>query len=625
MTADKLRLLLWVLVAVPAFGQTQVPPFELERLTLNPAGRSGLVVGGADLLEQRTLRVSLTGHYEHDPLVFLGEGNQRLGAVVGGRATAHLAAAFGLTRWLEAGLSLPVVLWQGGASGLDTVGVAPPASTVLGTPWLQARAGLLSQEQGAPVDLALTAMLGLPVGSGAGLTRDEGVSFVPRLGAGRRLNGFVRAAAELGAWLRPTQPLSPGNAAAADQVGSELDLGLGATTLGEGLRGEASLRLLFPLTRQPVSAELLLGARYPLGGVELYALAGPGFGRTPGTPAFRVLLGAAWGWAPAKPKACVEGTPYALESCPDLDLDGDGVKNAADRCPRVKGLAGTAGCPDADGDGLADDADACPAEPGSAARKGCPQKDTDGDGLFDEEDACPAETGPAARKGCPPKDADKDGVLDEDDACPAEPGPAEKRGCPPKDSDGDGVLDEADACPAEPGDVRYAGCPPKDADKDGVEDADDNCKTEPGPKENQGCPAKTKQLVVITREKLVIKDRVYFDVAKATIQKRSFPLLDQVAKILKEHDEVRRVVVEGHTDSQGKADYNRKLSQGRAESVKAYLVKQGVGPERLEAKGYGPDRPIADNKAAAGRELNRRVEFVISTPEKSESKTIEVP
>jgi outer membrane protein OmpA-like peptidoglycan-associated protein len=74
------------------------------------------------------------------------------------------------------------------------------------------------------------------------------------------------------------------------------------------------------------------------------------------------------------------------------------------------------------------------------------------------------------------------------------------------------------------------------------------------------------------------------------------------------------VLVEGHTDSTGKYESNIKLSERRAEAVRTYLVKKGVQPDRLEAKGFGPDRPVADNKTAAGREANRRVEFVLVQP-----------
>ncbi|MBL8918803.1 MAG: OmpA family protein [Myxococcaceae bacterium] len=607
-----------LLCSSSVLAQATLPGFELERLLLNPSAKGGMLVGGADLLDERQLRIGLLGHYEHDPLVFVSSTGERLSTVVGSRVTAHLTGGYGITKWLEVGLQVPVVLWQGGARNLEQLGLTTAPTTVLGTPYLQARVRFLAQERGAPLDLGLTAMVGFPFGSAAGLTRDDTVTFIPRIGAGRVFGDWLRVSAELGGWVRPSQQLST----AGERLGSQLDLGVGATTLGEKLRGELSVRTVFPVTQQPVSAEIMAGARYPVGPIELHALAGPGIGRIPGTPLFRVLLGASWAWPASK---CVEGKPYTLQDCPDLDLDGDGVKNAADSCPTVKGRVETAGCPDRDADGVVDETDQCPDVPGPKERKGCPPKDTDKDGLLDEVDECPTVPGPKERKGCPPKDSDADGVLDEVDACPTEPGPAERKGCPLKDSDGDGLMDDVDACPNEKGDLRYKGCPPTDQDKDGVEDAEDNCRTEPGPKENQGCPVAKKQLVIITKDKLVIKDRVYFDTAKATIQARSFPLLNQVATILKEHTEVQGVVVEGHTDSRGPAEYNRKLSQDRAESVKAYLVKQGVAGSRLDAKGYGPDRPVADNKTDKGRELNRRVEFVIVTEEKTQLKAIEVP
>ena len=73
-----------------------------------------------------------------------------------------------------------------------------------------------------------------------------------------------------------------------------------------------------------------------------------------------------------------------------------------------------------------------------------------------------------------------------------------------------------------------------------------------------------------------------------------------------------KVEVGGHTDSQGNDNFNLKLSQNRANSVRAYLIKQGVAPDRMTAKGYGENVMIADNRTADGRAQNRRVEFVIT-------------
>jgi outer membrane protein OmpA-like peptidoglycan-associated protein len=572
-----------------------VPSFELERLRLNPGARDGLLVGGGDLLPKDDLRVSLTAHYEHDPLVYRAADGTVLATVVGSRFTMHLAGAWSPTKWLELALQLPFVAYQGNSRGLSDVAVTAPAGFALGTPYLQARAGLLREADGQPLDLALGMAVGLPLGSEAALTRDPTVTVPLSVGAGKVFGKLVRVGVDLGATLRGGQSLSPDNPNARDTLGSQLDVGVGASTLGPGLRGELSVRSAIPFTNAPAGTELMLGARYPLGGFELFALAGPGFGRLPGTPVFRLLVGAAWlgGKKPA-PATCVEGTPYVLAECPGLDLDGDGVQNAADACPDVPGTAQTKGCPDGDGDGVVDSADECPAVKGPAALRGCP--DGDGDGVVDSVDECPTEAGPVERRGCPVKDSDGDGVLDEADACPAVPGAVERQGCPVPDTDGDGVADDVDNCP------KVKGVP-----------------------ENQGCPQKEKQLVIITREKLVIKDKVYFDTGKSKIQPRSFPLLNQIARILIEHPDVKRVVVEGHTDSQGSAAANRALSQARAEAVKKYLVQRGVEAARLEARGYGPDRPVADNGTAAGREQNRRVEFVIATEEKVETHPVEAP
>lgn len=242
-------------------------------------------------------------------------------------------------------------------------------------------------------------------------------------------------------------------------------------------------------------------------------------------------------------------------------------------------------------------------------------RDDDADGVKNEDDACPTEAGPAERKGCPVKDADQDGVEDAADTCPTEAGPAERQGCPVKDTDQDGFVDEQDACPAEAGLAELRGCPAKDSDGDTVSDHLDNCPTEKGVATNAGCPAAQKQMVAIQADKVEIKEQVFFATGNAVIQKRSFALLDQVAKVLQQHPEVEKLSIEGHTDDRGNAENNRKLSLARAEAVKNHLVSRGVEASRLEAKGLGSDRPIAANTSPKGRATNRRVEFIIVPPE----------
>ena len=118
--------------------------------------------------------------------------------------------------------------------------------------------------------------------------------------------------------------------------------------------------------------------------------------------------------------------------------------------------------------------------------------------------------------------------------------------------------------------------------------------------------------VILTPSNIAISDKVQFETGKADLKPVSHSLLDEVVAVMKDNPQIEIVEVEGHTDSTGSADLNRKLSQARAESVIKYLVSKGIKKGRLEPKGYGPDRPIADNNEEAGRDANRRVEFFIA-------------
>ena len=129
--------------------------------------------------------------------------------------------------------------------------------------------------------------------------------------------------------------------------------------------------------------------------------------------------------------------------------------------------------------------------------------------------------------------------------------------------------------------------------------------------DTDGCPDEGKVLVNLTSTKIEILDKVFFNSGKATIQNKSFALLDQVGTVLRNHAELTRVRVEGHTDDQGKDDANLTLSQARADAVTQYLVDHGIDAVRLEATGFGETRPAVAAQTGSAREQNRRVEFVI--------------
>ena len=121
-------------------------------------------------------------------------------------------------------------------------------------------------------------------------------------------------------------------------------------------------------------------------------------------------------------------------------------------------------------------------------------------------------------------------------------------------------------------------------------------------------PAKAR----VTREKIEILEKVYFDTNKASIRPESFELLDDVADILESNPDIRRIHVEGHTDSRGSASYNKKLSDKRAKAVRQYLIDRKITPDRIDATGYGEERPVDDRNVSEAWDQNRRVEFVIT-------------
>jgi outer membrane protein OmpA-like peptidoglycan-associated protein len=230
--------------------------------------------------------------------------------------------------------------------------------------------------------------------------------------------------------------------------------------------------------------------------------------------------------------------------------------------------------PDRDRDGLPDTSDRCPDEP----------EDFDG---FDDTD------------GCPDPDNDQDGVLDAADRCPLQAedldGFEDTDGCPDPDNDQDGVLDTADRCPLEPGSAEYQGClPPPPV---------------PAPAPAPAPPPPTR--AAIKDDRIEITESFLFALNRAELDLASQPLVDDIASLLVTHPEIELVVVEGHTDSTGSANHNRKLSHRRAETVVRALVASGVAQERLRSEGFGPDRPLVPNTDNDSRAQNRRVELRI--------------
>jgi len=274
----------------------------------------------------------------------------------------------------------------------------------------------------------------------------------------------------------------------------------------------------------------------------------------------RLALGIGFSYPGRRSAATGGGEPGTVRVLPPPDDDADGVANSVDACPNTR-----PGTP-VDGRG-------CP----------LPPPDDDGDGVPNAVDACPSTARGVAvdGRGCPlpPADDDKDGVPNPSDVCPNTPAGAkvDGRGCPlpPPDADGDGVPDSADLC------ANTARGTAVDV---------------------TGCPA------IFSGGKSLVLQGVSFASGALTLLPASRPALDEVAKMLLDNPTVK-VEVGGHTDRTGTEAQNARISLGRANAVRTYLVSKGVPADRMTTKGYVSSKPIAPNNTAAGRASNRRVEL----------------
>jgi outer membrane protein OmpA-like peptidoglycan-associated protein len=218
-------------------------------------------------------------------------------------------------------------------------------------------------------------------------------------------------------------------------------------------------------------------------------------------------------------------------------------------------------------------------------------------------------------------DRDNDGVLDLNDQCIDVPEDRDdfqdSDGCPEADNDGDGIFDREDGCPniAEDKDGFQDddGCLDDDNDQDGVLDVNDKCPLEPetlnGEQDDDGCP--DKGLIVMEDDRIVLEERVLFDVQRARVKSSAIPVLEAIVRLCRQHPEWRKVRVEGHADARGDAAQNQELSEHRAANVRAALIKLGMETELVTAEGYGSTRLLTRGTEEEDHRRNRRVEFAV--------------
>jgi OOP family OmpA-OmpF porin len=179
----------------------------------------------------------------------------------------------------------------------------------------------------------------------------------------------------------------------------------------------------------------------------------------------------------------------------------------------------------------------------------------------------------------------------------------------PKDDDNDGVINMNDRCPTSPAGVTVdsRGCE-IDSDKDGVKDSVDQCLATPA-----GAKVDSKGCRIMLAEDVSIRLNVKFANNSNVVSNEYHQEISKVATFMKQYPDTR-VVIEGHTDSRGSANYNQQLSQKRATAVMQYLIDNfSISSARVSSIGKGEETPIADNNTAEGRATNRRVQAEIKT------------
>jgi outer membrane protein OmpA-like peptidoglycan-associated protein len=576
-----------LLLAPTASAQAQ-KGFVLDRFDPSERGSEWFVLDSLDLRGHLRPSVGVVGSWAKNPLVVYDLDGNYVSSLVEHQVFVHPGASLVLWNRMRAAISMPIALYQTGEPATIRTKSYSAPSAAAGDLRIAADARVLG-EHGGPITGALGVALYLPTGSRANYTSDGYVRFMPRATVAGDIAMFTYSA-RVGYHYRALTEKFERN-----PLGSELAFGVAAgvrladrkLVVGPELYASSVLDTRSFLKRRGTPVEALIGAHYTISDFRFGAGFGPGLSRGWGTPEARAFLSAEW-------------TPSSSD-----DTDEDGIPNSDDACPSTFGVRTT-----------------------DPKTNGCPPKlveppppsDRDGDGIADVKDACPDLAGPKSddpkKNGCPP-DRDNDGISDLVDACPDVPGPKsddpKKNGCPP-DRDNDGVADDKDACPDVAGvkseDPFRNGCPP-DRDGDGVDDSEDACPDAPGPADpdpkRNGCP-----LARIEGGEIKIVEQVRFKFASAEILRDSDPTLLAVATTLKNHPEITRLRVEGHTDNKGTADANLKLGQKRAEAVVKWLTSYGLDKKRFEAKGYGMTRPIDTNATDEGRQNNRRVEFHIA-------------
>jgi len=584
-----LSTLLLSLLTAPAAQAQDVSSPEVNSQLFRPSvdGHQSLWLNDAAVGPSGQLTSRLLLQWVNDPLVYrTDDGTDTV--VVDDVSQLDLLAGYALGP-VRIGLDVPMYLRANGLEG---------GETGLGDLALDLKGRILADGD-APLGLALGARLGLPTSTVATSLGSPGAAIDLGLMTDKRF-GRTTLLANLGTRALPETELE--NVTLNDQLSYGLGVGLEASkalTLSTEFVGHGAYGAWSNPAANP--AEILPGFALRPGGGDLVVRSAVGLPLSQGigAPKMRVLLA------------------IALEPPLLQDQDGDGLTDDVDACPLDQ----------EDFDQYRDD-DGCP-DPTQLTLNFV---DTDGTAIFDVTSTVGEATAKGTHEialapGDYPVSAEAQGFMPHSSTLVLPPGPPyaqtiELQMLPgmlvitavgPK---GENVparvvvkgtsydLNGALELQRDPGMVR-------------VDITAEGYLSRRLPAEVRGGETTRVEVVLqpalaeVTRERIDIKESVYFETAKAVIKPESYALLDQVATILVDHPEITRLKVEGHTDNRGDAAYNLKLSSRRAASVVDYLVRKGVNRDRLASEGFGESKPLDPANNTSAWTKNRRVDFFI--------------